>query len=297
MVIRRELRDNETLVLLGDAQETVLAVILTQGASEYIPLCQTDALQRACNGLSDVGPETPIREMLSPLADAFGAIDLADGAYVYLAPFGALSLVPFPLLFPKQRTACMPDGAWLAKYRRERPRQGKGMLVIGRRGGGVDLSASTELAIDRTPVWHMKQVWSSKQWRVIHLDCPVRDSFKLMMGESEIWPSDLRDAPIMADLVMLLGDRTGAPFNPRSDSPANWGTHVLGHSSGAIVSLWDIDRDAAEEFAKELYRQWLGSDDEIDVLAAVERARDAVRSKAKWRHPYYWAGWRLWGSP
>ena len=30
---------------------------------------------------------------------------------------------------------------------------------------------------------------------------------------------------------------------------------------------------------------------------ALEAAQKHVRGQKKWAHPYYWAGWVLWGSP
>ena len=31
--------------------------------------------------------------------------------------------------------------------------------------------------------------------------------------------------------------------------------------------------------------------------AALKGAQEHVRSHEKWRHPYYWAAWVLWGLP
>ena len=31
--------------------------------------------------------------------------------------------------------------------------------------------------------------------------------------------------------------------------------------------------------------------------AALRKAQEFVRSQEKWKHPYYWAAWVLWGLP
>ena len=36
---------------------------------------------------------------------------------------------------------------------------------------------------------------------------------------------------------------------------------------------------------------------EIPTVGALRRAQDLVRSQEKWKHPYYWAAWVLWGLP
>ena len=33
------------------------------------------------------------------------------------------------------------------------------------------------------------------------------------------------------------------------------------------------------------------------AAAALKQAQAFVRSQPKWKHPYYWAAWVLWGLP
>jgi CHAT domain-containing protein len=42
------------------------------------------------------------------------------------------------------------------------------------------------------------------------------------------------------------------------------------------------------------YKEWTP---DVDAATALLRAQENLRRSAKWRHPYYWAGWQLWGRP
>ena len=35
----------------------------------------------------------------------------------------------------------------------------------------------------------------------------------------------------------------------------------------------------------------------LGAAAALRKAQEYIRSHEKWRHPYYWAAWVLWGAP
>ena len=36
---------------------------------------------------------------------------------------------------------------------------------------------------------------------------------------------------------------------------------------------------------------------ELPIETALRKAQAHVRSKKKWEHPFFWAGWVLWGVP
>jgi hypothetical protein len=48
--------------------------------------------------------------------------------------------------------------------------------------------------------------------------------------------------------------------------------------------------DAAEALAKDGARG-------LPAATALNRAQEYVASYEKWKHPYYWAAWQLWGLP
>jgi hypothetical protein len=146
---------------------------------------------------------------------------------------------------------------------------------------------------------------------------------------------DLMDARINADLLVLSGSHTaqvglaagddGLPMLPPSekledmslDELREWGEKLkrlnrkfeageFGDSflvgrylPRVMVSLWEIDREATEALMREFYRRWNPKESTagIGAASALRAAQQFVRSHDKWRHPYYWAGWQLWGKP
>lgn len=64
-----------------------------------------------------------------------------------------------------------------------------------------------------------------------------------------------------------------------------------------IGSLWKVDDLATQALMVEFYRLWTLKDAKrgIGAAAALKRAQAFVRSQPKWRHPYYWAAWLVWG--
>ena len=46
------------------------------------------------------------------------------------------------------------------------------------------------------------------------------------------------------------------------------------------------------------YELWNPKDGKgIGAAAALKKAQEFVRGREKWKHPYYWAAWVLWGLP
>ena len=47
------------------------------------------------------------------------------------------------------------------------------------------------------------------------------------------------------------------------------------------------------------YELWNPKDGKpgLPTAEALRRAQAFVRSQEKWRHPYFWAAWVLWGLP
>ena len=46
------------------------------------------------------------------------------------------------------------------------------------------------------------------------------------------------------------------------------------------------------------YLLWNPEEGEVlPAATALKQAQEFVRSQEKWKHPYYWAAWVLWGLP
>ena len=98
------------------------------------------------------------------------------------------------------------------------------------------------------------------------------------------------------------------------DSKAGAGN--MGTAAGSprvVCSLWKVDDAATAALMTKFYALWnpraqpedperakrvegaLGSG--LPTAEALRQAQAFVRSHDKWKHPYYWAAWVLWGLP
>ena len=66
-----------------------------------------------------------------------------------------------------------------------------------------------------------------------------------------------------------------------------------------LGSLWRVDDAATRALMERFYDLWLGKDGKpgVEAVEALRQAQAYVRSQEKWKHPYYWAAWVLWGLP
>ena len=66
-----------------------------------------------------------------------------------------------------------------------------------------------------------------------------------------------------------------------------------------ICSLWKVDDAATTALMTKFYELWNPKDGKPGLPTAEALASGAgVRaSHEKWKHPYYWAAWVLWGDP
>jgi CHAT domain-containing protein len=60
-----------------------------------------------------------------------------------------------------------------------------------------------------------------------------------------------------------------------------------------------VDDQATQALMREFYRRFDPKDGTpaLGTAAALRAAQAHVRSVERWRHPYYWAAWVLWGLP
>ena len=96
------------------------------------------------------------------------------------------------------------------------------------------------------------------------------------------------------DLVVLSACETA---RGRAES----GEGILGlvrgfQTAGASLvlgSLWRVDDAATRALVERFHESRLKED--VSAAEALRRAQAHVRAQPGWEHPYYWAGWSLWG--
>ena len=65
-----------------------------------------------------------------------------------------------------------------------------------------------------------------------------------------------------------------------------------------LCSLWKVDDEATRALMTKFYELWNPeSGDGIGPAEALKQAQAHIRAQKKWKHPYYWAAWVLWGLP
>jgi CHAT domain-containing protein len=69
-----------------------------------------------------------------------------------------------------------------------------------------------------------------------------------------------------------------------------------------ICSLWKVDDQATRALMTKFYELWNPSGVNrgkpgLPTAEALRKAQEFVKSEEKWKHPYYWAAWVLWGLP
>ena len=58
-----------------------------------------------------------------------------------------------------------------------------------------------------------------------------------------------------------------------------------------------MDDEATRALMVKFYELWNPNDGSkgLPTATALKRAQDFVKSHEKWKHPYFWAAWQLWG--
>jgi CHAT domain-containing protein len=111
---------------------------------------------------------------------------------------------------------------------------------------------------------------------------------------------DLFRMQIPADLAVLSACDTARGTVFRSEGIAGL-TRALMFAGAprVIASLWKVDDESTRALMTKFYELWDPKDGSgrLGTAAALRAAQAHVRSHDKWKHPYHWAAWVLWGLP
>jgi CHAT domain-containing protein len=247
------------------------------------------------------------------------------GALAYL-PFGALktpagkylverySLVHLPSasFATRGRTGPSPEGGAavkvtaLAPLPRELPATALEVSAVGRAQPGARLLVgrrADESALRQA--LHSGDVVHVASHGVLNGMNPLFSRIELVPGptgspadDGRLEVHEVLGLEIQSPLVFLSGCETGlGPGASRRYSPgedyATLAAAFLTAGAGQVVStLWAIPDTGAAVFAARFYAE-LGRSGTAEALAGAQRA---LLAEGRFRHPYYWAGYRLAGS-
>jgi len=261
----------------------------------------------------------------------------SDTKRLLVSPAGELAYLPFALLATEKTVVYVPSGTTYRVLLDEARKRGAGVLALGdpdygtkrdaqavavfRRGGGLvplpGTRAEAKAIGDRVllgPAATERELSNAlrkrKRWRAVHLACHgLVDLERPLLSSLALSPDPKNDGfltvlevfrmKIPADLVVLSACQTGKGKVYRTEG-------VVGFTRGfmfagaprVIVSLWKVDDEATRALMVKFYELWKPG--KVATATALKKAQEFVRDHPdhpKWKHPYYWAAWQLWGLP
>ena len=149
------------------------------------------------------------------------------------------------------------------------------------------------------------------RWRAVHFAChglvdPKRPAFCSLAvtptGDDDGFLTALEvfRSKIPADLVVLSACETGKGKIVKGEGIVGLTrAFMFAGSPRVICSLWKVNDEATRALMTKFYELWNPKDGKpgLPTSEALRKAQEFVRSQEKWKHPYYWAAWVLWGLP
>ncbi|MCC7137530.1 MAG: CHAT domain-containing protein [Planctomycetes bacterium] len=260
----------------------------------------------------------------------------ADVRRLVVSPSGPLAYVPFGALVDTP-VALVPSGTTYVVLAGEERAPGDGVLALGDpdyagatagagavyvRGRPLVALPATRAEVERVGTTVLVGARASEaglrealpthpRWRAVHFAChglvhpdkPTLCSLALSRGGDDdgfLTALEVLRTPVRADLVVLSACETGRGRIVRAEG-------ILGLTSAfqsagcprVLCSLWKVDDAATSALMQKFYELWnpkTGSKG-MGTAEALRAAQAHVRSQEKWKHPYYWAAWVLWGLP
>ncbi len=149
------------------------------------------------------------------------------------------------------------------------------------------------------------------RWRAVHLAChglvspqPLSSSLALTpdpenAGDGFLTVAEIFRMRIPADLVVLSACETARGKIYKTEGIVGLTrAFMFAGAQRVLCSLWKVDDEATRALMIRFYELWSPKEGKgLDAAAALRKAQEHVRSQAKWKHPYFWAAWVLWGLP
>jgi CHAT domain-containing protein len=136
-----------------------------------------------------------------------------------------------------------------------------------------------------------------------HLDTEMPLLTGLVLSHREVLSLDhVYRLRVPADLVVLSACETGKGKLLRGEGVMGLvRAFFFAGAPRVICSLWKVDDEATRALMVEFYELWNPPSEAdrpaLPAAMALKQAQEFVGSHEKWKHPYYWAAWVLWGLP
>jgi len=332
--IRSNLGADEALVLYALVSQDAMALVVTANNARNVALGKTARIEALLGKLALENPkEDPsagLRLLRRMLVDPLGLDSTTKR--VLVSPHKTLAYLPFALLLDGREVTYVPSGTTYGVLRAERTKRGEGVLALGdpdygtkvakqallvlHRGGKLTRLPGTReeaksvgdvvlLGTDATESGLRETLQKRERWRAVHLAChglvdperPLLSSLALSPGAGEdgfLTTLEVFSMKIPADLVVLSACETGKGKVYASEGIVGFTrAFMFAGAPRVIVSLWKVDDLATRALMTKFYELWKPG--KTSTAAALKKAQEFVRGHEKWKHPYFWAAWQLWG--
>jgi CHAT domain-containing protein/Tfp pilus assembly protein PilF len=156
----------------------------------------------------------------------------------------------------------------------------------------------------------------SQRWRAVHFAChglvdverPMLSSLALSRAGDDdgfLTALEILRMKIPADLAVLSACETATGRIVKGEGIVGLTrAFMFAGSPRVLCSLWKVDDEATQALMIKFYALWNPKEGEgLGAAEALQKAQEYVRNfkddsgTQKWKHPYYWAAWVLWGLP
>ncbi len=322
--MQASLAPDEALLLYFHTPPLAIVLVVTSRGASRLLLGGVDAIDAACAALgtpaASIDPIPAIARLRELVAKPLALSSKIRR--VLVSPYKSLSFVPFCLLFPGHEVVMTPSGTTLRLLRSAGDPAGTGVLAVGdpdydtsgtalpglprlaRLPGSRDEARAVGdvvlLGKDASEGGLVREIASRERWRAVHLACHGSSApfpwLALSPGDDAdglLTALDLCRLRVPAQLVVLSGCETGRGRLYKSEGVVGLArAFMLAGSPRVIASLWKVDDEATRALMTQFYKRWRGG---AGAAAALKQAQESVASEPKWRHPFYWAAWHLWG--
>ena len=332
--LEASLAPGEVLVLYGTTPKRFVAVRVAATGTHLIDLGSREpieALARAFDaGDAASDPSAAVAELRRRVVDPL-ALD-PSFKRVLVSPAAALAYVPFVLLMPDRDIVHVPSGTTRLLLQGEGSVSGTGVLGIGDpdyrhsppqasrvRSGRLVALPSTRAEImavadvrllgrEATEQGLRGALMRRKRWRSVHFAChglvdaehPLRSALALTAGGNDdgyLTALDIMRLRAPSDLVVLSACETGRGKVFSSEGVVGLTRAFMFAGTPRIIcSLWKVDDEATQALMIKLYELWSPESGRgLPLVSALRAAQAHLRTQPRWKHPYYWAAWQLWG--
>lgn len=300
-----------------------------RAAIEEVAIAARDLAAGSRSRTTEISSRRPLAELsqllldpVAPLLPGKRLLVVGDGIFQSL-PFAAL---PEPgrgePLVARHEIVSLPSASALGVLRQEvagRPRAPKTLWVLAAPDSGPGFAlryASQEAAaiLQLVPPREGFAVQGREATRAAVLNGGLRDyrilhfathgffgptdpgGGRLVLARSGfLHLADIYELDLRADLVVLSACRSALGREVRGEGMMSMtrGFFYAG-AERVLVSLWNVNDRVTVDLMQRFYRGMFTEG--LSPAAALRAAQDGIRRQARWRAPYYWAGFTLQGE-